>query len=1026
MQLVKDNPHATVRPEFDRVDLFSRLTIVLLPFVLLAINDNWVFSKPVWIDRWIYSGFHLHLPEFLRAFGNTYYASRLPWTAAGWVLHSVFDDATALCVLHFAVFYLAVFSLYAAVRAIFANNAAAGAAALLMGTHTYFLMAVGWDYVDGASLACMLAGFAALAGAAIMPHWRLAAFLWGVSVCAMVSMYILLVLLVPVQIGLFLLLNRFRGKRSNLAATALFVAGGLVAMLLLGLINWLFGGPFHYWMGQINSLLGVANNRSKWEVPFVDWASSAPWLFVAVCSFAFSFAYVLLHFKSVSKKMHSGQSVADTEVSLFLCCLADVAASLIYAGLQADRFYVLQMDYNADALLPFAYLTIGGALAAMIKASGRPSRQLGFLSVVAAIVVGPWILATLGYIFPRASLFDGLAAEIGWVAMGSALLLLVVQKSYRLWGAVLAIAFFSIVNLGAPSHGLDYPPDPAYKLKTLAVYDASRSVSHFNPDARARFWFNENDPQAALLRDVVSSYLYAYRLVNDQFPSLIAADGRTKSVEPGQRIILLTSTDEDVVALANAAVANQNLLFEQVARVEIRRAGVAFHIIVTDVKISPAILASARLLSSETIKLASAGAFLQRDPSGIAFRSVSAPWSYVGRMPLFANCLAGGGWVAADINVTHGIASVGVLNRNGDAIIDSGLVSSRSEIQTIFLRLDSFAAAGDFILRNGNESSFSEGVLGEVRIASADGQTPPACDPNPARTKAISQARALSLESMTTGSPGAWLQLNSSGVSFRSVAAPWAYIGRMPLFAECLAGGGWIAADISVMHGSAGVGVLNRRGDDFLDSGSVVADGKMQTVFLRVASFAAAGDLVVRNWDEPSSSEGTLKAIRIASEDGQTPATCASVDVRKTAMAQARSLSLEAMTLGSRGASLLPNASGVEFRSAPDPWSYIGRMPLLAGCIQGGGWVAADVHVMHGTVGIGVLNRKGDDFLVSDTAIAGDTVQTVFLRVASFAAAGDLVVRNWDEPSSSEGTLKAIRIATENGELPAVCDAGIR
>jgi hypothetical protein len=128
------------------------------------------------------------------------------------------------------------------------------------------------------------------------------------------------------------------------------------------------------------------------------------------------------------------------------------------------------------------------------------------------------------------------------------------------------------------------------------------------------------------------------------------------------------------------------------------------------------------------------------------------------------------------------------------------------------------------------------------------------------------------------------------------------------------------------------------------------------------------------------------------------------------------------MTLGSEGASLQPGASGVAFRSAREPWAYIGRMPLLAGCIQGGGWVAADIRVTHGTAGVGVLNRKGDDFLVQRSAEIGDAVQTVFLRLDSFAAAGDVILRNWDESSSSEGVLQAVRIAAEDGQTPETCD----
>lgn len=639
---------ATRRLNFDSCDIFSRLAIALLPFILVALNENWTFSEPEFLDRWIYSGFHVHLPEFLQTFGNTYYASRVPWTVTGWLLHSAFEAAQALYILHFAVFYLAVFSLYVAVRTIFANTAAACAAALLLGTHSYFLLAVGWDYVDGPSIACSLAALAAMASAAIQPRWRLAALMWGGATCAMVSIYLLLVLLVPIHIGMFLFLNRLRGKRPVLVAAALFTTSGAIATLCLGLINWLLGGPFLYILNQINVLSALTAGQFAVERPIIEWVCSAPWLFVPTITFAFSCGYVWLHSKSVAKKIRLGGVGADPEISLFLCCLADITASLIFVGLEAKHFYFLQKYYNANALLPFAYLTIGGAFAAMIKPSGQV-RQFGFLAAVAVIALVPWVLATLGHIFPRPALFDGSTFEIGWIMAGSLLFLFVVQRSYRLAGAALVILFFSIVNLGAPPGRIYYPPNPAFKPQILAVFDASRKVARYNPDARARFWFNVNDPHGYLLRNIVSSYLSEYSRVNEEFPRLIAANGKQSSVAAGERIILLTSRDEDPIALANAAVADQNLFFEQVAKIEIRRPGVEFAMFVTDVKID---LSKYEEIASKV--------FSVELPSKIVVPA--QPWAYGAQFPLRTPELKGPLWIRIRAYVQGGPIGIGVLN----------------------------------------------------------------------------------------------------------------------------------------------------------------------------------------------------------------------------------------------------------------------------------------------------------------------------------------------------------------------------
>jgi hypothetical protein len=189
------------------------------------------------------------------------------------------------------------------------------------------------------------------------------------------------------------------------------------------------------------------------------------------------------------------------------------------------------------------------------------------------------------------------------------------------------------------------------------------------------------------------------------------------------------------------------------------------------------------------------------------------------------------------------------------------------------------------------------------------------------------------------------------------------------------------------------------------------------------------------------------EAVRIVAEHGLTPA-CDLDPARTQALAHGRPISVETMTRASHRSKLrallhhirivlrtnffslrrtapppsfAPSASGLAFRSAPVAWDYIGRMPLEVGCIEGGGWLAADINVTHGTVGLAVLNQKGDDFLASAAAASEDEAQTVFLRLDSFASAADLVLQNWDENSYAEGTLKSVRIAAENGPTPPSC-----
>ena len=714
----------TRRSEFDYFEVFYYLSILLLPFLLLQINNSWIFHYPVSIDAWIYSGFHLHLREFLTAFGGTYYASRVPWTVPGWLSHLIFSDERALYVLHFGVFYLAAFSLYHAIRNIFANRAAAFTTALVMGTHAYFLVAVGWDYVDGYSIAWLLASLAALSSAAIRRRWRLAAVAWGIAMCLTISTYILLVLFLPIEIGIFLLLNRFAGKRPIVPCSILAVSGGVGATVTLGLINWLLGGPFLYLVGQINPLSTVAANRFRWDLPLAKWVWNSPWLLLPAIAFTFSCVFLWRHKKSVVQKMRSADSTLDWEVSLFICCLADVAASLIFVAMEADHFYVLQIDYRANSLLPFALLAVGGAFAAMCKP--LPSiRGIGFLIGMMAIALSPWLLTTFAvpavrFVFGSGDLIHGLPLTLGWIIGGALLIAFFLERSCGELGAAMVIAFLSIIGIGARpglrlpdgvSVGyLSFPPDPAFKQETLAVFDASRDVGRYDPDARARFWFDANDPRARDLQDVVSTYLYAYSLVNDGFPNLIAKDGRRASIAPGDRIILLTSTSNPI-PLANAAVADQSMVFDEVAEIPIRRPEILFTAFVTDVKIDlskydeitlPWAVSGPRVVTGLNPKL--------QDDFLAEVNTPAHPWAYGARFPLQEPNLEGPLLVRVRAFVQRGPVGIGILNQDGSDFLSRVPVLTSGDA-TVMLSVPNPRQIGDLVIE-----SWDRGKPGELRV----------------------------------------------------------------------------------------------------------------------------------------------------------------------------------------------------------------------------------------------------------------------------------------------------------------------
>jgi hypothetical protein len=561
------------------------LALIVLPILLVWINNTIIFGSPTGSDNFVYSGFHLHLPEFLSSrFADTYYAARMPWNALGYLAHRLLDTEQALYALRIFVFYVAVFSLYSAVSTIFADRSAAFAATMLFGTNTWFLVAMGWDYVDGAYVACLLLSLAMMAGAAFGHRWRLAAIGWGAAAALTISLYILWTILVPIEMGMFLCLNRLGRRRDVYASAAWTFTGAAAALACMGCFSWFVGGKLLYLLPQIKSMVAVAANRSIWDEPLGQWLWRAPWLLIPGAIWAFSAVWTVLDARSALGKLQSPDGGVNVNSRLWIACVFCVGSFLLFVSLEAAGFHLFMYDDKARALFPFAYVVLGGALAAGRR---EPSQyKLIYTLTCIAVTLAPWIAAVILAPFIASgfdlipSYFTGSIAATAWVIMGF-VALWVPFVSGRL-KYLLVTLFFSAVGFGAGDYAwITFPPNPFYRQATLAVFEASRAISPFNPKVQALFWFDAKDPFAEQLRDVVSTYLYKYSLLNENFPNLTNAKGNVASIEPGDRIIILTSGKHPLPA-ANRAVADEGVALREVASKRIHRKGIDFMFVVVD------------------------------------------------------------------------------------------------------------------------------------------------------------------------------------------------------------------------------------------------------------------------------------------------------------------------------------------------------------------------------------------------------------------------------------------------------------
>lgn len=697
--------------------------ILLLPFVLLASNNTWIFPKLPYIDSWLYSGFHLHLHAFLERYSDTYYAARVPWTVLGWVVHSVLPTEWALYVLHFFVFYVAVFSIYHSTLTLFSSRLAALGSALLLATQPFVLNGLGWDYVDGPYSACMLLSIAALSATALRSRWQISAAVWGVATSLMISLYIMLVVFVPIEIGMFLFLNRWANRRAVVKVAGPFLAGAAGTILVLATVNRLVGGPFLYFLSQFTALPQVAGNRQLWMEPLSAWVGSAQWLIVPTLVAAFCVGPIVLGIRKFLAASRSVALEANTDTALFVVALACIAWSCVFIVLQANHFEVLQVRDNINGLLPVDYLVVGGILAGIARKLTQPA-HFAFTALSVVLILAPWLLSAAGVIVPPPDSFEGLGNEAIWIAAGLLLLAGISLLPSRA-GYLVVCLFLAEVAVGAAA-GFDashrdgmiaFPSEPLYKQQTLAVFDASQQIGKYDEDAGARFWFNTRDPQIAVERAVNDTYLAAYSLVNDKFPNLTGADGQLASILPGDRIVFLVPRGNPIPR-ANAALSKWRMSFHAVAYRTIARPGVNFEFVIADAQLERSKFEPEKPLTPQSLRITLSAA---TRPSSwpIVVRTAAQPWSYAGRVaiPTFAvGKRARDGVLRIKAKDVSGEVWIGVLTRDQKAFaVRTRLVAGPQDREILLSPID-LRHSSNLVIENGARPGASNVTIESVGI----------------------------------------------------------------------------------------------------------------------------------------------------------------------------------------------------------------------------------------------------------------------------------------------------------------------
>jgi len=489
------------------------LLLLLLPLLLLLINQIWIFNPNGTIDPWVYFGHFIRLKQYLIAFPDAYYGSRLSWILPGYLAYFLFSPLVANYVLHLGFYYLAILSLYFILKPSVGRRAAFLTSAS-MGSYAFFLLAIGWDYVDGAGITYFLLTVLMLSWAARKESWTIWMVLSGVFFGALIYTNIIWLLFAPSLLIYYVLTNRPHRRRKTLIKIAAFVGGVLAITLVLGSINYAIGGKFFFFIPSVNMVLGNAGKPNPWRIDWHEWLPRATWLVLPLVVLLGSTGTLVL---SRLKKPFEQSDVVPLQAIFIASCL-----SMIF--LEVKAVPVLQFTFYATYLIPSMFLAIGAPLKSLVTLSnGRFAVVAGFTLI---LIIFPLIAA---YLPDDRLIFVSDNQVIIFCLLFVVAILFSIASSFnqKKVGSVLAIVLLTISTSisFSPGWNASMKQLQANVLTSKAASESQLTVStvqklfrDIDPTVSLLFWYSVKELE--VYRSIASATLWGYRFISEEFPSL--------------------------------------------------------------------------------------------------------------------------------------------------------------------------------------------------------------------------------------------------------------------------------------------------------------------------------------------------------------------------------------------------------------------------------------------------------------------------------------------------------------------------
>ncbi len=462
---------------------------------LCVLREDWLFTNPYilpWFDPFVYLGFFLRYPEYVKAYPGYYPGERLSVIIPGYLIFKAFEPSIASVVIRTLLWFGSCGALLLS-TSIICGWRAGLLATLLLGLHPTFLGAAGWDYIDGFANCYHFAAWAILS---IIIAGRRSNGLYATFGATLALMFLsstfMAVFIAPL-IAVLTVATYSGSVKAAFRSWMWILIGSIAVILAVTLINVCAGGPAFIFASQYNAMRQLlsgqipATDPSAWQP--ILW--NAPWAALPLVMALFG-TFKLPSALMSLRNLRSLDAVSRTRALLPALALYQM---MVYGFLQATSFTALSFFCYSSMLVPLCFLGLASLISEFsANFSRRAFIGLSLFSAFCSLLtlhpkVGKLILDCYSVGYYKTFTIIPVVGFCGALLAFSS-----IKSDFKKGlGALALFCIASATTFNTPQINHFWHERRTYGIRAIA-----EAVNHFqdsNRDGQLGMWMNTRDPK---------------------------------------------------------------------------------------------------------------------------------------------------------------------------------------------------------------------------------------------------------------------------------------------------------------------------------------------------------------------------------------------------------------------------------------------------------------------------------------------------------------------------------------------------